>query len=88
MRKSIFILILMAGFITAPLFSGSKEKGEKCNIDIECKFQLTCKEGVCVKKAEFDYGSGKSGKQCNIDADCIGSGKCNAGKSGKKYCTG
>lgn len=88
MKKYIiaFTLILFAfTFVHA----GSKEKGEQCFSDNECEFQLQCKDGVCVKKSDFDYGSsGKTGKKCSIDADCIGSGKCVEGSFGQKVCSG
>jgi hypothetical protein len=89
--KRVFIIIFIIS-VSVLLFSTliiSKEKGDKCLNQAECDFGLECHEGVCVKKKEFDYGSsGKTGKPCNIDADCIGSGKCEEGKFGKKYCSG
>lgn len=85
MKKILLITMIAA----STLFAGSKEKGEKCNMDIECTFGLECTEGVCTKKKEFDFGgSGKSGKKCNIDADCIGAGTCEKGISGQGVCTG
>ena len=90
MKKIIlpFIIIVCSISILTTL-TLSKSKGEKCIGDAECDFGLTCNEGVCVKKKEFDFGSsGKTGKPCQIDADCIGSGKCVEGSFGKKYCSG
>ncbi len=85
MRKIILITLIAA----SGLFAGNKEKGEQCNMDIECSFGLECSGGVCVKKKEFDFGgSGKTGKKCNIDADCIGSGKCEKSATGQGRCTG
>lgn len=76
-------------FFAFSLQAGDRQAGERCIADTECAFQFQCKENVCVKKQEFDYGgSGKSGKSCNIDADCIGAGKCVNGGFGKKVCSG
>jgi hypothetical protein len=87
--------ILFALFITSLMIiptssnAGWKSKGEKCVNNAECGSQLECKNGVCVKKKEWDFGgSGKTGKPCNIDADCIGSGKCVEGSFGRKSCSG
>ncbi len=90
MKKLIFLCIIPTVLALSTIaYTGNKEKGERCNSNIECKFNLTCNDGVCIKKKEFDFGSsGKTGNECNIDADCIGSGKCEKGKFGKKYCTG
>ena len=76
-------------FVSMIAFAGSKGQGEKCFADYDCSFGLTCTDGACVKKKEFDFGSsGKSGKPCNNDADCINSGKCVEGTFGKKVCSG
>jgi hypothetical protein len=76
-------------FVSMTVMAVSKEQGEKCFNDSECSFGLTCTDGACVKKKEFDYGgSGKSGKSCNNDADCINAGKCVEGTFGKKVCSG
>ncbi|OHD65943.1 MAG: hypothetical protein A2176_12665 [Spirochaetes bacterium RBG_13_51_14] len=80
--------LIIAG-ATLTLMAGDKGQGEKCFNEAECEFGLTCTDGACVKKKEFDYGgSGKTGKPCNNDADCIGSGTCVEGAFGKKVCSG
>ncbi len=80
---------LLLAFISMTVMAGSKGQGEKCFNENECSFGLTCTDGACVKKKEFDFGSsGKSGKPCNNDADCINSGKCVEGTFGKKVCSG
>jgi hypothetical protein len=90
MNKILFTLcitLLMGISITAN--AGWKSKGEKCVNNAECGSQLECRDGVCVKKKEWDFGgSGKTGKPCSSDADCIGSGKCEEGSFGRKYCSG
>lgn len=90
MKKLIVITVsLFFAFASLAVMAGSKGQGEKCFADTECEFNLQCKDGVCVKKKQFDFGSsGKSGKPCNNDADCIGSGKCVEGAFGKKVCSG
>jgi hypothetical protein len=90
MKKILLIVIMLfSSLFIITTFVISKEKGEKCLNQSECDFGLECHEGVCVKKKEFDFGSsGKTGKPCNIDADCIGSGTCEEGAFGKKYCSG
>jgi hypothetical protein len=89
MKKIVLITAALAACLSLAAVAGDKNQGEKCNADIECSFGLTCTDGACVKKKEFDFGSsGKSGKPCNIDADCIGSGKCVEGMYGKKVCSG
>lgn len=35
----------------------SKDKGDKCFSDGECGFGLTCNDGACVKKRQFDFSS-------------------------------
>ncbi|MBN2079005.1 MAG: hypothetical protein JW838_08560 [Spirochaetes bacterium] len=66
-----------------------KKQGEHCFNDSECDSKCQCRDGVCVKKREWDFGSsGKSGKECNNDADCINSGKCVKNAFGKGYCSG
>lgn len=89
--KKMFVMsaLLSAAFVSMTVFAGAKGQGEKCFGDHDCSFGLTCTDGACVKKKEFDFGgSGKSGKPCNIDADCINAGKCVEGTFGKKVCSG
>lgn len=89
--KRIFIVSLsfVISMASLSLMAGSKGQGEKCFADNECSFGLTCTDGACVKKKEFDFGSsGKTGQPCSIDADCINSGKCVQGTFGKKVCSG
>jgi hypothetical protein len=89
MKKIIPAAVAVLVGISLAAFAGDKKKGDKCVADIECAFGLTCADGACVNKKEFDFGSsGKSGKSCNNDADCIGSGKCVEGTFGKKVCSG
>lgn len=90
MKKILIVLaaVIFSAAIVA-IDADSKDKGDKCFSDGECGFGLSCNDGVCVKKKEFDFGSsGKTGKPCNIDADCIGSGKCEKNSFGKGYCSG
>lgn len=90
MKKSLLTICIFLFSLTAVVvFAGSKDKGDKCFSDTECEFNLECSSGVCTKKKEFDFGSsGKTGKPCSVDSDCIGSGTCEEGSFGKKYCTG
>ncbi len=89
MKKLILVTAAMVLCLSLAAVAGDKKQGEKCVNDIECAFGLSCTDGACVKKKEFDFGgSGKSGKPCNNDADCIGSGKCVDGMFGKKVCSG
>ena len=89
MKKLSIITILFITAMSVAVMAGGKGQGEKCFSDSECSFGLTCTDGACVKKKEFDFGSsGKSGKPCNNDADCINSGKCVEGTFGKKVCSG
>jgi hypothetical protein len=90
MKKFLFVSFVIpmvcAAFV---VFAQSKQPGERCVADTECEFNSYCKDGVCTKKKEFDFGdSSKTGKPCQIDADCIGSGKCVEGDFGKKHCSG
>lgn len=83
------ITALIIAFVSMTVIAQIKGTGDKCFADTECSFGLTCTDGACVKKKEFDFGSsGKSGKPCNNDADCINSGKCVEGTFGKKVCSG
>ncbi len=90
MKKILFLLLVISlSIISLTADAGFKSKGDKCFNSSECGSQLECKDGVCVKKKEWDFGgSGKTGKPCSIDADCIGSGKCVEGSFGKKHCSG
>ncbi|MBP7734477.1 MAG: hypothetical protein KA369_00760 [Spirochaetes bacterium] len=90
MKKMFFIYALAFVIaVSGTVMAGGKRQGEKCFMDNECSFGLTCTDGACVKKKEFDFGgSGKNGKPCNIDADCINAGKCVEGTFGKKVCSG
>jgi hypothetical protein len=88
-----FLIFMFALSISSILTLSSdingKAKGDSCFDDLECGFNLTCNDGVCIRKKELDFGSsGKTGNPCNIDADCINSGKCAVNNFGKKYCTG
>jgi hypothetical protein len=89
MKRMLVMVFCMAIGMSAMVFAGDKSEGEKCFADFDCEFNHECKDGVCIKKREFDAGSsGKTGKSCFSDADCIGSGKCVEGNFGKKYCSG
>ena len=85
----LIITALLLALTSMTVIAVGKGQGEKCFMDNECSFGLTCSDGACVKKKEFDFGgSGKSGKPCNNDADCINAGKCVEGTFGKKVCSG
>lgn len=90
MKKSFILSIAVAVILAAcVLYAGSKSVGQRCIGDAECEFGSECKNGVCTKKKEYDYGSsGKTGQPCMIDADCIGSGRCVEGNYGQKHCSG
>lgn len=88
MRKALSFLILMQFCLFLPVFA-NKGAGEQCTTNEECDFQFQCKDGVCVKKKEWDFGSSdKAGNECNNDADCINSGKCVKNAFGMGYCSG
>ncbi len=89
MKRLLIVAFCIITGISVMVLAGDKKKGEKCLADFDCEFNHECKDGVCVKKREFDAGSsGKTGNECFSDADCVGSGKCVEGKFGKKYCSG
>lgn len=86
-RISMIAFVMVLGFSLTVV--AGKKQGEHCFNNSECDSQCECKDGVCVKKKEWDFGSsGKSGKECNNDADCINSGKCVRNAFGKGYCSG